>query len=369
MADLPKNPLSGINFGKKQITDADGNVLLKRKGIKWSEDDQMGFDLLMQSLQNDYQIGLLQYENEYNSASEQAKRMREAGLNPDLLGTSGERSSDSGQNVGTPGTILNEGLQSQRFTSQLFDAFTATQNFISSYSQFQGTKTASDAMRIDNASSMNNLALEYVIDKLEPRSFKDGKLADDKRFDIINSAPSFAKSFGLTKSQARHFQKSVASKVDSPDFIRGWYGAMNQGSEERLGFLTNTTGPLYSDMDEVMRVLLDEAVNLMVERDKSSYRAETSRNVYDSKFYDSANPYLAGKNFNIQNDYDYKRTYNQSGYISRRHNTVKKMKKLYDQGNQAAGIYLGLLSEFDSLGLKPFNFTSNSLDKAMNYIK
>lgn len=101
------NPLSGVSVQGKNIVGADGQSLLKRHGVAWDENDQIGYDLLMKSMDYRYQSDLLNYQNEYNSPEQQAIRMRQAGINPDLVGTANNPSATS--SASAPSTQLKGG--------------------------------------------------------------------------------------------------------------------------------------------------------------------------------------------------------------------------------------------------------------------
>ena len=53
----------------------------------------------------DAELNLMMYQNEYNSPAEQAKRMREAGMNPELMGLQGTPSATTSGSVGTPAPL------------------------------------------------------------------------------------------------------------------------------------------------------------------------------------------------------------------------------------------------------------------------
>ena len=368
MATIPTNPLSGINFGKKNITDSSGNILLSRKGTHWSEDDQMGFDLLMQSMQNDFNLGLMQYENEYNSPAEQARRMREAGLNPDILGLNGERASEAGQNVGTPNTQLNAGATAQRFTNGLFTAFQMAEQFVNSYSNFKYMGAMSDTSRLSNAQQMDSLSLSYILDQVSPDSVKDSNY-EDKRVDLLSAAESFGRTeLGLTRKQSKSFALTVSRKLDSPSFRNAYYKSMNEGASNRNEYLAKTTGDLYSDSDESMRILLDEVVNMYIDRSKSSMKADKAQFDDVKQYHDSFDASQSAVSENAYNRDKYQ-NYDTSSWLNHRKNRiVNRLGKSYKNGNVFSGILLGMYGDVTRSDFRFMDFGPTNFQKGIGFL-
>lgn len=166
MNEFTSNPLSGVHIGgtgKKKnnaIIGPDGEVLLKRQGIDWSENDQMGYDLLMKSMDYQYQADLLNYQNEYNSPLEQSKRMRLAGINPDLQQFTSTPSASS--TASAPGTQLNEGAERQRTLSIAKSFFDVLPQAVSMYTQMKSSIVDSQMKQVDLARSIDALARHEI---------------------------------------------------------------------------------------------------------------------------------------------------------------------------------------------------------------
>lgn len=166
MNKFTSNPLSGVHIGdtgsKKNnaIIGPNGEVLLKRQGIDWSENDQLGYDLLMKSMDYEYQADLLNYQNEYNSPLEQSKRFREAGINPDLQQFSSTPSASS--SASAPSTQLNEGAERQRTISIAKSFFDVLPQAVSMYTQMKSSIVDSQMKQVDLALSVDALARHEI---------------------------------------------------------------------------------------------------------------------------------------------------------------------------------------------------------------
>lgn len=166
MEEFSSNPLSGVhigNTGKKKnnaIIGPNGEVLLQRKGTDWSENDQLGYDLLMKSMDYQYQADLLNYQNEYNSPLEQVKRDREAGINSDLQQISSTPSASS--SASAPSTQLNEGAERQRSLSIAKSFFDVLPQAVSMYTQMKSSIVDSQMKQVDLARSVDALARHEI---------------------------------------------------------------------------------------------------------------------------------------------------------------------------------------------------------------
>lgn len=169
MTQFSNNPLSGVKLGNSKgkkngsdnaILGPNGEVLLKRQGTDWSENDQIGYDLLMKSMDYDYQAALLNYQNEYNSPVEQVKRMREAGLNPDLQSVSNTPSASSSATA--PSTQLNEGAERARNMSIAKSFFDVLPQAVSMYTQMKSSIIDSQMKQVDLARSIDALARHEI---------------------------------------------------------------------------------------------------------------------------------------------------------------------------------------------------------------
>lgn len=188
------NPYTNLTYNKSSWQDFLGRLGFRTDYDRWLEDAQVN------KAEYDAQIQSIIQQNEFNSPEEQAKRMREAGLNPDLLGTQGVESSAS------PTQDVNGMMQNAG--NEFSEAFSQVQNFASTVmSLFQmGTGLAKDFMTfkqmqqgiagqdVDLASKFMNFANDYVLKSspAEPftndRQYRDylSKVGKELVFDIPN---------------------------------------------------------------------------------------------------------------------------------------------------------------------------------------
>lgn len=128
------NPYTNLTYNKSSWQDFLSRLGFRTDYDRWMEDAQVN------KAEYDAQVASIIQQNEFNSPEAQAGRMRDAGLNPDLLGTQGVSDSAS------PTQDVNGMMQNAG--NEFNEAFTQVQNFASGImSMFQlGTGLAKDFM-------------------------------------------------------------------------------------------------------------------------------------------------------------------------------------------------------------------------------
>lgn len=169
------NPYNNLTYNRSGWQALLSSMGFRTDYDRWLEDAQVN------KAEYDAQVQSIIQQNEFNSPEEQAKRMREAGLNPDLLGTQGVESSAS------PTQDVNGMMQNAG--NEFSDAFSQVQNFASTVmSLFQvGTGLAKDFMTfkqmqqgiagqdVDLASKFMNFANDYVLKSSPTEPFSNDR--------------------------------------------------------------------------------------------------------------------------------------------------------------------------------------------------
>lgn len=191
--------VSGI-FGKKSQDSANKtNIQLAQMNNDWSEkmmDKQNRLNIEQWKREADYNTEMWNKTNEYNSASNQAKRLREAGLNPALMmsgGTAGMAqgaSTPSGSSVGMPSP--------SQAAVQPYD--------YSSMGQAVGQGIELAAMLARNSAEVNNLTTQSVVAKAKARA-EIAKMAEETRnMAFKNEINDITKDLQLTQMNENYLQ-------------------------------------------------------------------------------------------------------------------------------------------------------------------
>lgn len=307
----------------------------------WSKQDQALFNTSMAEAQWLAELSLMDYQNEYNTPVAQAQRMREAGLNPDLLGVEQGGTSADGS---APGAVAPEGSNPLDIAGNIFSIFSTAVSVANGLMSFKSASEAVNSQVIDNVNKVDGFATSFLVDQLSPDSFSsDGQLLDDKKFDIISNSRSWAqKRYGFNSRMSKRFEDSVLRKIESPDFTKQFYETMNKSEEFRQDYLSKTTGDLYSQADETMRILLDGVIRHQHSLEKSARSRGISENDYYSDVYGVLEADSFAERENILNTYDAANLRRDFYGSSLWYDTNKSLWKSYKRGNLLSGIYLGL---------------------------
>ena len=155
----------GVNTGNSTIASKKNPIVIggQNYGSKWNDQDAAAFNLYMSELGFENELQLLDYQNKYNSPIEQAKRMRAAGLNPDLMGVNMSESAGANQSVpqSSGGADTMSPLQAfQQSTSVLTHIMSSVQTAIKSFSDIKSGLNLVDKQEIDLTKDRLSLARE-----------------------------------------------------------------------------------------------------------------------------------------------------------------------------------------------------------------
>lgn len=161
MAELvASNPYKDINYRQSPWQ----KFLSTRLGLRTKYDTAME-QADIQS--KEYLYGLLQqqYQNEYNDPSSQAARMRQAGMNPDLLGTEGVEGSatpPADNSVMSPDTFSPDTVPVQEIVQTASTAFGALESAVTSAFSVAQSLQSLNAGRIANSDSALNTLFSFI---------------------------------------------------------------------------------------------------------------------------------------------------------------------------------------------------------------
>lgn len=337
-----KNPYDNTYKSGAGSISGSGDVPVMGSGIfgQWTKEDQALFDLQMANAEWQANLSLMDYQNMYNSPAEQVKRMREAGLNPDLLGVSDGGVSAAG--APAPNVSAPDGVSDIDALGVVFSAFSTAMSVANGLMSFKSAQESLDSQILDNVNKVDGFATSFLVDNLVPESFsEDKKLLQDSRFNLISSARAFSqKHYGFSKRQSRRFQDAVVRKMDSPDFLEQFYDTINKSENARQDYLSKTSGDLYSQADKVMRILLDEVINEQNRFYRSSNRLGHIKNRYEGAVYSRLNPRSFADRENNSNAYDAANIRREIYGSSFNYKTNKRLYEYYKEGSTFAGLVL-----------------------------
>lgn len=187
-------------FGKKSQDSANKtNIQLAQMNNDWSErmmDKQNRMNIEQWKREADYNTEMWNKTNEYNSASNQVKRLREAGLNPAIMmsgGTAGMAqgsSTPSGSSVGMPSP--------SQATVQPYD--------YSSMGQAVGQGVQLAAMLARNSAEVNNLNTMSDVARAKARADIAKQAQETRNLKFKNEINDITKDLQLTQMNENYLQ-------------------------------------------------------------------------------------------------------------------------------------------------------------------
>lgn len=154
------NPYKNVNYRQSPWQ----KFLSTRLGLR------TGYDTAMEQADiqsKEYLYGLLQqqFQNEYNDPASQAARMRQAGMNPDLLGTEGVEGSatpPADNSVMSPDTFAPDTVPVQEIVQTASTAFGALESAVTSAFSVAQSLQSLNAGRIANSDSALNTLFSFI---------------------------------------------------------------------------------------------------------------------------------------------------------------------------------------------------------------
>lgn len=224
----------------------------------------------MNAAQTDFGIFQQMYQDEYNSETAKAARMRAAGENPDLLGTGNvsEASSPVEDPQGMSPGISQEGVPGQ-IASAVIGAFNTAVGIATQFMQLDGLRADVEGKNISNAEQMMNVIKQRVLGMTPAEGFKtDQDFSDWKRRTEAVLRTNYGRAF-FKGSALRQWNRSI------DDFVGGLPTSKEQYSDwkQRLGdakdYLRGREDH-WSELIDVFKVVNSELIDMQKEITENS---------------------------------------------------------------------------------------------------
>lgn len=312
------------------------------------------------------EIAKMQYENEYNSPEAQAQRMREAGLNPDLMGTEAGGTSAGADPVASPavepGSAATEGLG---------NIFTFAQGVLSAVTMgcsvakdFQALKLGAldlDSKEIDVAGKARDFAAGVVGDwQVTPETFAGGE------FDPMETAKGYVNRPGAQ----RYFANALQDLVNSMRVHNESYDVIGEHGVKRARAAGSMGSKYYNDPMEVLGAALSPIYEMEVDlwdeetkTRKKSFQFGRLKHEHDIHVLNGTNWDLEASRFDAENNWATDNANFSAQLNTTRNRVVKDLQKKADDGNISAMIALMFMSSIGpaAKGLSAIGNASRSL--------
>lgn len=253
-------------------------------------------------------LDLLDYQNEYNSDAEKANRMREAGLNPDLLGVQGSsESADFDASLSDNMPLPSEAaLRKQQYALGITNSLKGTfDSALEAYDRFQDIRSKTllnemNALRLDDMMrlSANGLATYYYGDI--PSFDKNGTSTD-----ILPSYTSPVVNLkGLSKKQLKKLNQYVTGVASSKSFASQRNKNEKDYQQSRYDLASMYSQHGWQESDKDMFGVLKAWNDYVQEVNEKTLEAQKLHSEHDSKYWKNYNTDYEVNADNYQNKYN-----------------------------------------------------------------
>lgn len=315
---------------------------------------------------------MMEYENEYNSPAAKAQRMKEAGLNPDLLGIEGVSDSAGAAPVSSPeveggsqfGDAMENIGQVASFANGVLGAVSMGATIAQQYQSLELGALGLDSAEIDVAQKARQYALGVISDWAPtPEEQQAGSIFDPGEvakgyFDRPGAQKAFASSLGDLYQSIRTHNESYTE--------HGKLGASRARAAGSMG------SKYYNDPMETLATALAPVYEMEIELWQHEGKFKKDQFRFGSTQYQSEIDYLNGvdhglraERTNAENAYGRDEYQFRADFNSTRNKVIRDLKKKADAGNISAMIALMFMS---SIG--PVTQTANQgASTALQFMK
>lgn len=282
---------------------------------RWLEDAQVN------AAEYNAQVAQMKQQNEFNSPEAQAARMREAGQNPDLLGTSGVvEASKPVQDVNGMQSNVGDEFMSQAlpvisaFAGAVSSALSKGMAFASDILAFSGVQRDLDSKNLDNLKKVSEAADRYLSDKISAGDVSDPDTFQGRRNFLSNIGnglkSSVAKDYGIPRRMRRAFERFVSDRSQSIVFENDVWKKAIERNKLRLEGAEQRASKRYSQEDKVIDAFVgpvvvarDEIYKITAQNDQTqenlrtgSLDVQSAKQDYEQAYYDELGSLDAGAN-------------------------------------------------------------------------
>lgn len=213
----------------------------------------------------DADVFALMQANEYNSPTEQAERMRAAGLNPDLLGTGDVAPSAQMRNDanGMPTDESNEPLDVLNFASSVsqgvLNLIPQVLGFATNLQQLKGIRVDNDLKELSFGQNALQAAEDFFLNSITESEYRDAFEKNDwtNILDASNKNAKYLADTFLSSPKARKsFNLAYGLHANSLQSKIAKYKSYDEFEAARHGLLSKRASSFFADDDETMEGLI-----------------------------------------------------------------------------------------------------------------
>lgn len=259
------NPYRNLNYKKSFWQNFASALGFRTDADRFLEDAQVN------AAEYDAGIFSMMQQNQFNSPAAQASRMRDAGLNPDLLGT-GDVAAAASPTEDPNGMSQNVGDEFSDFGNTVASVFSRAMTIFKDFKSLEQMNTIIDSQNIDNAVKMNESIDSFILNTLTSEDMVSYDTYKERLYGMrSNGFPSdYARNLGFSKRQMSQFNRLFQDKLLSMSTDEKAYNQFKERVLAMSGSKEAETNPFAFGTKGFADVTNESAVDIMV---KGLYRA------------------------------------------------------------------------------------------------
>lgn len=268
------NPYRNLTYKKSWWQDLVSALGFRTDADRWREDAQVN------SAEYDASVMSMIQQNNYNSPAAQASRMRQAGQNPDLLGT-GDVASAASPAEDPNGMSQNIGdEQVATIGRSIMNLVPSIMSFATQLSQLRGIRAENDLKELDFNDSVIDYSNKFFNEGLTKKDYLEAFEKNDFT-NILNAAisnsNSLAESLFTSKSARRRF--NLAYQQHSRSFVAEMqkYKTFDEFEEYRKSLIDKRANPMFDDDNSTMVELTSKILKPFIAWQQRVYEINARR--------------------------------------------------------------------------------------------
>lgn len=227
-----------------------------------------------------------EFENEYNSPANQARLMRQAGLNPDLLGLDSVSDSASVDDPSFSGaSVPTQAQEVMNIFSVVSSTFSMASSLMTGGLQMFSGLADLDAKNISNISSLLGLGKEYA-SMSQPVSLEYG--SSDIMGDSIQASILSEPNLPLSARNQKRLKRLWNTISNSPQASGDFWSSSREAEEARQETAKIVSSPYNADDFNEMVECFRPVTKAIADNLLSSLNLDSKKLKYDNQYYDSA---------------------------------------------------------------------------------
>lgn len=233
-----------------------------------------------------YKAAMMEYENWYNSPTEQLRRDSDAGVGTSQPEKFGSATADS--------PTVTPSQPTTPITTALSAILQGYQFVVSATSQMLNLKNSA----FDSASRVGDLALSQIV----PLSFE--KTSSDEIPASYVGADKIVGDFMRSLPSSYHrkvMRKHIDALINSPTHERLYYGNKKQSSSEKFDFIKLTADDKNQGTIEQIFKAYNDLSKIYYRSVESAYKSQSAKSEFDTEFYENSDGVKAANSVDYNN--------------------------------------------------------------------